>query len=182
MTAQPLRWEWERAVRSARLGLRDTAVALALATWANADGTSIRPGDALVAEGLGVSTRTVERARAVLVERGLLRLVQPGRFGRASEYALSLPSSPTVKSAWAAALADSPVGSRPTRQTSIPTHESAQPDWPVGVPVQVQDHSPEQRPEDPWSLAAEAAAADAADLVSSEPLERLDLRRRQPGQ
>lgn len=96
------RFEWERVIRRIRRGMtRDLVfLALLLATYADPDGTRVRPGPATVAEILGCSERTARRLIAALVDLGLLELVRRGSGGgragkrkpMASEYRLTLPS------------------------------------------------------------------------------------------
>lgn len=100
MTAgRAFRFVWEQAIRDAKLGPTVTAVALVLSTYANADGTSIHPGEARVADGLGTSRSTVTRALQKLRGEEWLTKVRDGnsRTGQADEYRLSLPdrASPT---------------------------------------------------------------------------------------
>jgi hypothetical protein len=94
----PLRFEWERVVRSCvDLHVTVKAVAYTLATYGDLDGTSIRPGnDALVADTC-TSDKTVRRAVGELRDLGLIvRTVQGsarGRAGVADEYRLAIPAN-----------------------------------------------------------------------------------------
>lgn len=96
------RFEWERAFRSAAIKPTSAmAVGFIVATYANADGTSIHPGIERIAEGMGASTDTVGRALDTLRRLGWLTRVKEGssRLGQADEYALSTPSQPSVQPA-----------------------------------------------------------------------------------
>lgn len=93
-----LRFEWERLIRGIVLPAEIKATALALATYGNADGSSIRPGYARLAEELCVTTRTVERHMAQLRKLGLVACITPavspgrgGGVGRASVWQLDIP-------------------------------------------------------------------------------------------
>lgn len=105
------RFEWERIIRRARLG-HDAinhllehhsrkvsgptvkAVALALASYANADGSNARPGERKLALVLESSERSVNAALDVLEQVGLVDKVYDGRGSRsikASVYQLTIP-------------------------------------------------------------------------------------------
>lgn len=92
----PLRFEWERVVRSCvDMHVTVKAVAYTLATYGDLDGLSIRPGnDALVADSC-TSDKTVRRAVGQLRELGLIERVvcgsARGRAGVADEYRLCIP-------------------------------------------------------------------------------------------
>lgn len=69
------------------------AVALAVATYADSDGSRVFPGLARIAVDLEIDYTTAKRAMAVLRDLGLLQLVRAGaRRGRADEYRLALPA------------------------------------------------------------------------------------------
>lgn len=92
------RWTWERALRQAQLGRTESgaatlAVALTLATFANMDGTSVRPSQDTVADGLGMHRSTVTRAIGRLRDAGWLDVVREGRPGRPAEYRLAVPAA-----------------------------------------------------------------------------------------
>lgn len=64
-------------------------VALTLSLYAGADGGGARPGVPRLAEATGFTERTVTAALGALVERGVIRVTQPGGGqGRATEYRL----------------------------------------------------------------------------------------------
>jgi DNA-binding transcriptional ArsR family regulator len=111
-------FRWMLAVRSAGLGLTETAVALALATYANADGSRAFPGIKRLAGGIGASERTVERSLRKLTELGYLHKDREGnrRRGLADEYRLTLPGAPPAQSE-----ADDPWSDQPTLTTDQPT-------------------------------------------------------------
>jgi hypothetical protein len=90
------RYEWERLVRRARLPKPVKLLAFTLATYADPDGSRVRPGIPVLASVTGDSERNVGRLLRVLVdELGLLRQVARGGgrggSGRASVYRLTVP-------------------------------------------------------------------------------------------
>jgi hypothetical protein len=97
MPAQPCgRFEWERIVRRIVMPERVKFLALLLATFADGDGSRIRPGLDQIAAMMGRSKATTKRNMAVLrSEYGLLEEIARGggrgARGRASEYRLVVP-------------------------------------------------------------------------------------------
>lgn len=100
-TARPVgRYEWENVMR--RLASREQIsdelllAALLLATYADPDGTRVRPGEREFAEANRRSKPTARRRVAWLQEHGFVRLVSRGGgtgvHARASEYRLTLPA------------------------------------------------------------------------------------------
>jgi hypothetical protein len=92
----PLRFEWERVVRSCvDLHVTVKAVAYTLATYGNLDGTNVRPGNEALVADTCTSDKTVRRAIGELRELGLIeRTVHGsarGRAGVADEYRLAIP-------------------------------------------------------------------------------------------
>lgn len=90
------RYEWERLVRRARLPKPVKLLALVLATYADSDGSRVRPGLPVLASVTGDSERNVSRILRCLVdELGLLQQVARGGGrggkGRASVYRLTIP-------------------------------------------------------------------------------------------
>lgn len=90
------RYEWERLVRRARLPKPVKLLALVLATYADSDGSRVRPGLPVLASVTGDSERNVGRILRHLVdELGLLQQVARGGGrggkGRASVYRLTIP-------------------------------------------------------------------------------------------
>lgn len=92
------RFTWERELRSTSLPPRARLVGLALASYANSNGSSIRPGVEQLVKASGLSRRTVIRAMTELVASRYLEQVSRGRaYGRggggfASQYQLTLPT------------------------------------------------------------------------------------------
>lgn len=74
----PLRFRWERTVRSIQMDPSTKLVALLLATYADKDGTKVRPGLKRLAEDAGLSRRTMMRATSALREMGLLDRINRG--------------------------------------------------------------------------------------------------------
>lgn len=183
------RFVWEKAIRRAKLGTGKNgastlAVAFAVATFANADGTSIHPGVALVAAGLGLSARTVDRALSRLKAEGYLTKVREGnsRAGLADEYRLSLPVHTTAASGEGpAADSDHPTGSaiHPTTGTDQPTAVTGSADAGVVPPDHLPTHLHQTIPTrpgttatatkqeaGPWTRAAQQANREGGDSVA----------------
>lgn len=93
------RFEWERIVRRARIDPTEKYIALLMSTYADPDGTRVRPGTEKLSRVSGKSTRTVIRAITALRDRGLLERTkerQPnGRAGGHDEYRLTFPGDLT---------------------------------------------------------------------------------------
>jgi hypothetical protein len=99
-----MRYAWRRqVVRDGYLTDATRRVLLELESYANPDGTNARPGVRRIAENLAsgdgyVNEKTVRRALAVGVERGLIECVEKGHTGRgrnvADVYRLSFESLP----------------------------------------------------------------------------------------
>ncbi len=94
--AEPCRkGEWEKRFRSAPLPAITKAVGFIVATYADGDGTSARPGNALLVDDLGLSRRAISSHLTTLRESGWLLLVRNGsnlgRQAKVSEYRLSRP-------------------------------------------------------------------------------------------
>jgi hypothetical protein len=100
-TREPIgRFEWERILRRIRVSVPSVKlVGFAMATYANADGSKIRPGQKRLAAVLGTSEMTVRRGQTELETIGMLAMVFKGHSqgrgqagGYASEYRLTVPS------------------------------------------------------------------------------------------
>ena len=78
----PYKVEWERALlRDGCLPLPAIAVGMAMASYANPDGTRSRVGQARLARDLGTSDRTVRKWQKVLASAGWLKLREPEESG-----------------------------------------------------------------------------------------------------
>jgi len=92
----PLRYEWERVIKALPLPSAAKHVALNAATYADADGSGIYPGNERTVADTGLSDSTVRRAYRLLRHVGLLdRVVEASRVGRrgvADEYRLAIPA------------------------------------------------------------------------------------------
>jgi hypothetical protein len=76
------RYEWERIVRRCIMPSTAKLVALAMATYANADGTRIFPGASRLAAVTGLSERATRGALTFLRDTGLIvRVYKGGRHG-----------------------------------------------------------------------------------------------------
>jgi hypothetical protein len=92
----PLVLHWLRSVlETSELSVGATALAALLATYANADGTSCRPGDDRLSGRLDVTARMLRNYRRELRDSGLLAQVRRQSPGRAAEWRLILPASDT---------------------------------------------------------------------------------------
>lgn len=100
-TLEPLgRFEWERLVRRALIKPPSIKMlALVMATYANSDGTRVRPGQKRLANVMGTSISTVERGQRALEGLGFIEMTYKGHSagrgragGYASEYRLTIPS------------------------------------------------------------------------------------------
>lgn len=93
------RFEWEKVIRRAILKPSSVKlIALVMATYADGDGSRVRPGQLRLAAVMGTGVSTVERGQRELERLGFLELVAKGHsFGRghpggfASVYQLTLP-------------------------------------------------------------------------------------------
>lgn len=87
------RFEWERIVRSLRIPSSVKFLAFAMSTYAERDGTRVRPGVERLALVMCVSEKTVKRGMSELRELGLIERVKQGNrhAGRADEYRLTSP-------------------------------------------------------------------------------------------
>ncbi|MFD6069295.1 helix-turn-helix domain-containing protein, partial [Amycolatopsis lurida] len=90
------RYEWESVLRRVTLPDDLKYAALLLGTYADPDGTRVRPGEPELAAAMGKSKATARRRVSALQEMGFVRLVSRGggrgAAARASVYRLTLPS------------------------------------------------------------------------------------------
>lgn len=95
-TTRPVpRFEWERVIRRADLPLGTKGVALLMATWADEDGTNVRPGEERLARVAGINARNTRKHVTKLRSLGLLVLVsRADRFRKLADvHRLSVPVS-----------------------------------------------------------------------------------------
>ncbi|WP_047890194.1 hypothetical protein [Rhodococcus sp. ARP2] len=87
------RFEWERIIRRVSMPPTVKLMALTLATYADMDGTRVRPGVDRLIRVTGTSLATVKRTLSWLREHGLIERVKQGNrwAGHADEYQLSIP-------------------------------------------------------------------------------------------
>ena len=136
------RYEWERIVRRVVMpGITTKGIALTLATYANADGTSIYPGNERLVAVTGTGDKTVRRALAWLREGYLIERVREGsrggRGGLADEYRLILPSD-LLERHELLSPDETPVTVTGDRSSKAQEHRSPRPVAPVnrsGSPV-----------------------------------------------
>lgn len=91
------RFDWERLVRRIVMPTGHKLIALILATWADPNGSRVRPGLGLLAASTGVSERTARRVLGSLArDWGLIDLVARGGGrngkGKTAEYRLTIPT------------------------------------------------------------------------------------------
>lgn len=91
------RYEWERLIRRAALPQTVKLLAFVLASYADPDGSRVRPGNDVLASVLDLSSRSVRRLMNELTDRyGLLQLVMRGGGrggqGRTTVYRLTIPT------------------------------------------------------------------------------------------
>ncbi|MBM9464645.1 hypothetical protein JL108_14405 [Aeromicrobium sp. YIM 150415] len=87
------RFTWERMLRRAPLPTPLRMLAMTLGTYADQDGTEVRPGDERVARVLRCDPRTIRRNRRRLVDMGLIERTSAQRVrGRADVYRLTIPA------------------------------------------------------------------------------------------
>jgi hypothetical protein len=100
-TREPIgRFEWERILRRIQVSVPSVKlVGFAMATYASADGSNVRPGQRRLAAVLGTSEMTVRRGQTELEVIGMLEMVFKGHSqgrgqsgGYASQYRLTVPS------------------------------------------------------------------------------------------
>ena len=136
MTA--LRFTWEQTLRHAALPSTRKLVALMAATYANGDGTRVRPGESELAEACGIDPRTVRRQLVALRESGWLtrtrRGSSQGRRAMADEYRLTLPPDHDHRTPVSGDPAQNTGHQRPEHRTP----ETGTPDTRVRPPVQDQ--------------------------------------------
>lgn len=146
------RYEWERIVRRVVMPGPTKCVAFALATYANADGTSIFPGNERLSAVTCQADKTIRRALAWLRAGYLIERVREGsrggRGGFADEYRLTIPSDLLARHM----LLDpdeSPVTQTGDKPSAAPDHRPHRPVPPVsqsGSPVsQSQNTGPTDR-------------------------------------
>jgi hypothetical protein len=91
------RFDWERVVRdwpmTKPMTQKVKLVALVAATYADRDGTRVRPGEHRLADSCGMGGSTARRFLAVVIELGLLEQVRRGGNGMATEYRLTAPAA-----------------------------------------------------------------------------------------
>ena len=84
--------DWTDVVRRSRLGRTTKAVALTLATYADADGTRVFPGIARLSFDCELGYNVVQASLAKLRQFKLIELVRAGSIrGSADEYRLTIP-------------------------------------------------------------------------------------------
>lgn len=88
------RFDWERVIRRIRLPAAVKGTALMLASYADADGSRIHPGNERLARVTGSSDKTIRRHIAALRDSGLLLKTRHGNrhIGQANEYRLVVPA------------------------------------------------------------------------------------------
>ncbi|MEC3977878.1 hypothetical protein [Amycolatopsis sp. H20-H5] len=146
------RFEWERIVRRVPMPQRVKLLALTLSSYADADGTRVRPGFDILAAVTGQSDRTVRRSMSALRDDfGLVDQVSRGggRAGRgkAAEYRLTVPTDLLDR------VALLPVGdaARSVQKAKRPANQvtDQSPDSPVTNVADQPEPSPVDKPDSP---------------------------------
>ncbi|MFF4600132.1 hypothetical protein [Amycolatopsis sp. NPDC001319] len=163
------RYEWERIVRRAQMPKQVKYVAFVMATYADADGSRVRPGLDVLAAVTGEGMSTVRRRIAELRDTyGLIGLVSRGggRAGRgkAAEYRLVLPLDlldrvellPPGDAARRGSAADSPL-TQVDGQSSVGNPES-----PLTQASAQSDVSPVDNSDSPLTLVSSQSDVDTA--------------------
>lgn len=90
------RFDWERVVKRLPIPFQLKGFALLLATWADTDGTRVRPGAPRLIAITGASASTIARWTKQLRDLGLLEVTRRGGgragSGTATEYRLAAPA------------------------------------------------------------------------------------------
>lgn len=88
------RFDWERIIRRVQLHHTTKGVALIMASYADGDGTRIRPGVERLARVLCASDKTVRRHVKTLCDLGFLERTKHGNrhSGEVNEYRLTMPA------------------------------------------------------------------------------------------
>lgn len=125
------RYEWERVVRRIVMPAPTKLAAFALSTYANLDGTRVRPGAKVLAAISGESEKTAYRHLGVIRdELGLLELVRRGGgrggSGTGSEYRLAVPADLLDR---AELLPPNAPPRRPKTAVDAPVPETAAKRW-----------------------------------------------------
>jgi hypothetical protein len=120
----PMRYEWERVIRALPLPSTAKLVAYNAATYADADGAGIFPGNERTVADTGLSLATVKRSYKLLRDVGLLDRVlhasRVGRAGVADEYRMAIPEDVLQRVVNAQPGLTESRGSHPTRAQSEP--------------------------------------------------------------
>lgn len=89
------RWEKELRTRATSEGMKPSHmhVALVMATWANGDGTKVRPTKETIRTATGLGLSTIYDALKYLTQEGWMQQLSQGSGGSkmASEYRLTIP-------------------------------------------------------------------------------------------
>jgi hypothetical protein len=174
---QPIgRYEWERILRRAVLPKDVKYIALLLATWADPDGTRVRPGVAELAASAEQGEATVRRRVAVLRDLGFLILVSRGGgrggAGKAAEYRLSLPADllerVELRPPGGGRRGLAPVS--PLTQVSAHSAESSvdNPDSPISTVSAQSEPSPVDNSESPITVLSAQSTGDKANDRSND--------------
>lgn len=177
------RYEWERIVRRARLGAPAKAVALAMATYADRDGSRVYPGVARLVAVTELSERSVRGALTKLRATGLIERVYKGGHRGVNSFTdvhrLAIPvdlfervemlspaeeagSQPAGGAAWEGAQ-PAPGAAQPAGGASQAARGASQPA--PGAPHQsFTNHQPNHQPTDDSIFGTEVQTARANDL------------------
>lgn len=89
------RFEWERVLRRVQMPSGAKFLALMMATYADQNGSRVRPGVERLARVMCMSEPTVKRSLSTLRDLGLIERTKQGNrhAGLADEYRLTVPST-----------------------------------------------------------------------------------------
>jgi DNA-binding transcriptional ArsR family regulator len=184
------RYDWERVIKRARLGTPAKAVALAMATYADLDGTKVRPGVVRLAAVTELSERSVYSALKKLTNLGLIECVfrggHRGESGMASVYRLTIPAdllervemlppsekpapTPAPGAGWEHSQ-PAPDGSQPAPGSSQPAPDDTQPA--PGAPHHYRDQASDQTTDQASCSVTEVTTRE---LVGDELLRHLEM-------
>lgn len=133
-----LTYDWTAALDDAALSRRAKQLVLALASFADADGSSIRPGRRAIGRRSGLWNHDITKATTELLEAGWLEIVVEAAGTRPAEYRATLPttaaSGPASRTAEAASGPASGPGSGPGSGPASRTEPGTRDQGPTPTP------------------------------------------------
>lgn len=164
--------EWEQVVRRLDLPEATKLIALLMATFANPDGSSVRPGDELLADLCDWSQKHVREQIKILRKYGLIECVSPAARRRAAVYQLTFPGEGTEP----APMRVDPYGARLTERlrgrggrkprltgTPVPMLDDDDRNWSSGESSDDRNSSSPQSPDEGNSSSGQDASESPMD-------------------